>query len=165
MKQLMIKFSIAFASFIFFVVCVLTTTIKVAVAKSEMENQVAQEVSAEEENTERLLTNLEIVLNGGDREVCASVKNKFTLFPSTVYVIVQLFRSDSYCEDYNDMTLVAVNSTTDLDMGHIIEAKASTEGKQSYWMGRMRYRIGNKDWDERTVGAMYSAEGEFLGLA
>lgn len=117
------------------------------------------------ETSERLLTNLEISLNGGNGEVWATVKNKFTLFPSTVYVIVQLYVSDVYCEDYKEMTLVVANSTTDLDMGHTIEARASTEGKQRYWMGRMRYKIDGNSWEERTAGVgLYSGTGEFLGI-
>ena len=123
------------------------------------------EKETDEEISERLLTNLEISLNGGNGEVWATVKNKFTLFPSTVYVIVQLYVSDVYCEDYKEMTLVSQNSTLDLDMGHTIEARASTEGKQRYWMGRMRYKIDGNSWDERTAGVgLYSATGDFLGI-
>lgn len=129
------------------------------------ETDIVQEMAVSEENPERLLTNLGITLNGENGEVWATVKNRFTLFPSTVYVIVQLYRSDTYCEDYKEMTLVSANSTMDLDMGHTIEARGSTEGRESYWMGRMRYKIDNDPWDERTVGVgRYSADGEFLGI-
>ena len=124
-----------------------------------------EDISYTEDKSERLFTNLQIGLKGGDGEVWATVKNNFTLFPSTVYVIVQLFSSEVYCEDYEDMTLMAMNSTLDLNMGSTIEARASTGGKQLYWMGRMRYKIDGASWEEKTVGVgLYSADGEFLGL-
>lgn len=148
--------------------CTFTSMIQ-ASAEENMatsENGVEHETVLSKEDSTRLLTNLEIALNGGDGEVWTTVKNKFTLFPSTVYVIVQLYVSDVYCEDYKDMTLVASNSTMDLDLGKTIEARASTGGKQCYWMGRMRYKIDGDPWDERTVGVgLYSATGEFLGIS
>ena len=161
------KLLMAFAALAVCTVCTFTTVVHASAEETTETNKNAggQETSVREENTERLFTNLEIVLNGGNGEVWTTVKNKFTLFPSTVYVIVQLYVSDVYCENYQDMTLAAANSTMDLDMGNTIEARASTEGKQSYWMGRMRYKIDGDEWDERTVGVgLYSATGEFLGI-
>lgn len=166
-KKIKSKLSIAFATVALCAACSFTSVIY-ASADEKIEtnaNNALQEKVEKEQIEERLFTNLTIAINGGSGEVWTTVKNTFTLFPSTVYVIVLLYRSDEYCEDYTNMTLVATNSTTDLDMGNTIEARASTEWKQSYWMGRMRYRIGGADWDERTVGGLYSADGEFLGLA
>lgn len=114
----------------------------------------------------RLLETLSIALYGGDGKVWVTVKNDFTLFPSTVYVIVQLYSSSTYTESYEDMELVAVNSTLDLDMGHTITATASTNGKQMYWMGRLRYKVGSGDWKKEVLSGpgLFSASGEFLGL-
>lgn len=127
--------------------------------------QVDETEAVEEVNTKGIYTSLSISLNGGDSKVWTTVRNDFTLFPSTVFVIVQLYSSYTYCEDYRDMTLVTATSTTDLNMGESIVAEASTGGEQKYWLGRMRYKVDNKDWEERTVGVgLYSAEGEFLGI-
>ncbi len=127
--------------------------------------QVDETEAGEEVNTKGIYTSLSISLNGGDGKVWTTVRNDFTLFPSTVFVIVQLYSSYTYCEDYRDMTLVTATSTTDLNMGESIVAEASTGGEQKYWLGRMRYKVDNKDWEERTVGVgLYSAEGEFLGI-
>ena len=127
--------------------------------------QVDETEAGEEVNTKGIYTSLSISLNGGDSKVWTTVRNDFTLFPSTVFVIVQLYSSYTYCEDYRDMTLVTATSTTDLNMGESIVAEASTGGEQKYWLGRMRYKVDNKDWEERTVGVgLYSAEGEFLGI-
>ena len=124
---------------------------------------VAEEVN--DEKSPRVFTSLSISLNGGDGKVWTTVKNDFTLFPSTVYVVVQLYCSDTYQEDYRNMTLVSSNSITDLDMGKTITAEASTNGKQQYWIGRMRYKIGGGDWEERIAGpAKYSASGDFISL-
>lgn len=112
-----------------------------------------------------LFTSLTISLNGGDGKVWATVKNEFTLFPSTVLVIVQLYYSYTYCESYTDMVLISENSSTDLDIGKTVIAEASTDGEQKYWMGRMRYKIDGGSWKEKTVGVLlYSADGEYIGI-
>lgn len=121
--------------------------------------------SSQEVQPNGLYTSLSISINGGDGKVWVTVKNDLTIFPSTVYVIVQLFSSETYCEDYNDMTLAAANSTLDLNMGKSIVAQANTAGQQKYWIGRMRYRVDAGSWKEKTVGpALYDAEGNFLGI-
>lgn len=116
-------------------------------------------------NNKGLFTTLSISLNGGDGKVRTTVKNDFTLFYSTVRVIVQLYASDTYQEDYHDMELIWQNSTIDLDMGVTVTAEASTGGRQRYWIGRMRYSINAGGWEERTVGPLlYSAEGKYSGV-
>ncbi|MCM1439744.1 MAG: hypothetical protein NC131_11185 [Roseburia sp.] len=112
-----------------------------------------------------LFTNLSLSINGGDGKVWATVRNDFTLLPSTVNVIVQLYCSSTYQEDYNNMTLIAYNSILDLDMGKTIVAEASTNGEEKFWIARMRYRIDSQAWKEDIVGpARYNANGDFLGL-
>lgn len=126
---------------------------------------VKNEQPSSESATPYLFTQLSISLNGGNGKVWITVKNDFTFLPSTVMVIVQLYYSDTYCEDYQQMTLVASDSTMDLDMGKTITVEASTGGQQRYWMGRMRYKVDSADWKEKTVGVgLYSAEGNFIGI-
>ena len=73
-------------------------------ANAETDTDICCEaVQSSEESTEsgiepRLFTSLSISLNGGNGKVWATVKNDFTLFPSTVLVIVQLYTSYNYCE-------------------------------------------------------------------
>lgn len=119
----------------------------------------------EGEVTPRLFTSLTLSINGGDGKIWATVKNEFTLFPSTVYVIVELYSSTEYQESYSNMTLVAINSTLDLDMGDTLVAEYPTGGVQKYWQARMRYRIDNDSWKSKDTGTyLYSAEGEFLDI-
>lgn len=112
-----------------------------------------------------IYTSLSITLNGGDGKVWVTVRNDLTILPSTVYVIVQLYSSYDYAEDVNEMTLVCSNSSLDLNMGQSIIAEAYTNGEQRYWMGRMRYKIDNKEWEEKTVGpGVYNGNGDFVGI-
>lgn len=116
-------------------------------------------------STYGLFTSLSITINGGDGKVWTTVRNDFTLFPSTVIVILQLYAADSYVESYTEMTLMNQDSTMDLDMGKSITVSAPTGGKTRFWMGRMRYKIDSKGWEEDIVGAAkFDADGNFLGV-
>lgn len=101
-----------------------------------------------------LFVNMSISLNGGDGRVWATAKNDFELFSSTVKVIVQLYSSAEYEENYLNMDLLSANSILDLDKGKTLSTYGLTEGKQLYWIGRMRYKIDNKDWAEKIVGPL-----------
>ncbi len=120
----------------------------------------------DEENTVRgIYTSLSLSINGGDSKVWATVKNDITIFPSDVYVVVELYSSNTYQESYTDMELVSINSTPDLNMGKTITAEASTGGVQKYWHGRMRYKVDNGAWKEGSTGTMhYDGDGTFLGI-
>ena len=110
-----------------------------------------KKTSVTEENGAPLgiYTDLQFVLNGENGTVTASVKNKFTLFPSTVTVNLELYRSQKYEDNVSAMTLVASNYIYDLDQGETLSVTASTEGRQSFWKARARYKIDNKPWQER----------------
>ncbi len=114
-------------------------------AKAETTNQ------NEEVETRGIYTSLDLKIDGRNGEVWATVKNKFTLFPSTVYVIVQLYSSETYQDSWQNMTLVCQNSITDLDQGNSITTSASTNGEQKYWKARAYYKIDNKAWQEKTT--------------
>lgn len=64
----------------------------------------------EEAITRELMTNLSLAIGGCNGEVWAEVKNEFTLFPSTVWVYVELYSSDTYQEFYSTMTLEKMDS-------------------------------------------------------
>ena len=91
-----------------------------------------------------IYTDLQFVLNGENGTVTASVKNKFTLFPSTVTVNLELYRSQKYEDNVSAMTLVASNYIYDLDQGETLSVTASTEGRQSFWKARARYKIEDR---------------------
>ncbi len=132
-------------------------------AETETAEQIAQKADSEIEPI--LWTSLSLAIDGGDGKVWATVKNEFTLFPSTVWVILELYSSDTYQESHLNMTLVGRESTLDLDMGHTLTITASTGGVQKYWQGRMRYKIDNDEWKEGNTGTLlYDADGNFLNI-
>ncbi len=96
-----------------------------------------------------IYTDLQFALNGENGTVTASVKNKFTLFPSTVTVNLELYRSYDLQDSVSSMTLIASNNIYDLDQGETLSVTASTEGRQSFWKARASYKIDNKPWQER----------------
>ena len=131
----------------------------------------SNEYVSEDENvlgtpdTPNLFTTLSISIDGGNGYVIATAKNDFTLFSSTVYVIVQLFSSYTYQENYQNMTMVASDYTLDLDMGDTISVSSSTNGEQKYWLARIRYKVNNGSWKEKDTGpVLCDANGDFLGL-
>ncbi len=102
-----------------------------------------------------LYTDLQFSINGENGRVKATVKNKFTLLPSTVTVTVELYRSSDYEESIADMTMVASNKVYDLDQGKTVSASASTEGKAGYWKARASYRIDSKTPQEKISETVY----------
>ncbi|MDE7379458.1 MAG: hypothetical protein K2N14_00255 [Clostridia bacterium] len=109
-------------------------------------------------------TDLSLSINGGNGKVWATVKNDFTLFFSTVTVVVFLYSSDTYAESYEDMTLVSTNEIRDLDVGKTITTEAETGGVEKFWLARMRYNINSGGWESRqTAACRISGTGEFLG--
>lgn len=138
---------------------------KVAMAQTSETEEPSKVTSEEDISARGLFTSLSLSINGGDGKIWVTVKNDVTIFPATVYVIVELYCSLEYQEKHEDMTLVSINSTMDLDMGKTIVAEASTGGVEQYWQGRMRYKIDTKAWEERNTGTVkYSAQGEPLGI-
>lgn len=107
------------------------------------------------ENTEAtpygLFTNLTLSIDGGNGQVWATAKNKFTLFSASIPVVVEIYSSDTYQESYKDMTLESRNYINNLKMGQTVTATASTNGQQKYWKGRMYFNIDNKGWEEEVT--------------
>ena len=79
-------------------------------------------------DTYGIYTSLSISLSGGDGILRTTVRNDLTIFPSTVYVVLQLYSSTSYCESYHEMVLEGEAVIADLDMGNSISVEASTGG-------------------------------------
>ncbi len=115
--------------------------------------------------TRGIYTALSISIDGGDGAVWATVRNDLTIFPSTVIVYVELYSSTNYCESYKDMHLEVMNSTGDLNMGQSISARASINGVEKYWQGRMRYKVDSGSWKEEITGTVhFDANGNYIGI-
>ena len=159
--------------FIFTLCIIIIASIIVAISLNvnysyaETDNSISDATDEEEKEVQpRAFTTLSISINGGDNKVWATVRNDFTLFPSTVVVVVELYSSLTYTDDYTKMDFVVANSIDDLDMGHTISAEAPTGGVDKYWIGRMRYQIDRNSWKSKVTGVCkISATGEFLGYA
>lgn len=129
------------------------------------ENAQASEASAEEEISERLFTTITLSISGdnlGRGNIYATAKNEFTLFPSTVPVVVSLYSSSVASTDYRSMTLQASVSTEDLNMGETLTAIANTNSRQYYWYAVAEYKEGGS-WKTVEVGpALYDARGYYI---
>ncbi len=148
--------SISFLSFIitlFLVICLIPTTNTVVTHADSgtLNSEEFTTVETTDTSTYGVFTSLSIALDGDNGEVWAIAKNKITIFPSTVRVIVELYSSFTYQESHLNMTLEAKNNIADLDMGKTLEARASTKGEQKYWKARMYYKVDNKDWVEQST--------------
>lgn len=107
-----------------------------------------------------IYTSIRLDIYGGGGKVWVTANNHLTILPSTVWVIVELYSSETYQSSYEDMTLVASNSIADLNMGESIVAESSTGGVQKYWCGCVRYKVDNKQWEEMTTGTfLFTADG------
>lgn len=133
-------------------------------------NAAAQETAAEQatENSgetvqPRIWTNLSLNLKGENGVVTASVKNTFTLFPSTVPVSIELYFSETYTTDYTKMDVVVYDSTPDLNMGETISVSAPTQGVQGYWCARVRYQENMGSFkDMITPVCLYDEDANFI---
>ena len=116
--------------------------------------------------TRGIYTSLTISIKGENGIVRTTVKNEITIFPATVYVIVELYSSVNFTDSYQNMTLESTVQIGDLDLGKTITAEASTNGVQKYWMGRTRYKVDNGAWKEMDTGiCLYDANGNFIRYA
>ena len=110
-----------------------------------------------------IYTSMGITLDGGNGKVWVTASNHLTILPSTVWVRVELYSSETYQSSYEDMTLVASNSIADLNMGESIIAEASTGGVQKYWCGCVKYKVDNKQLEEMITGTfLFTADGTLV---
>ena len=126
-----------------------------------------EKAGAEYENPEAseygLFTKLTLTLDCGNGKVWATVKNTYTVLPSTVRVSVELYKSGSYKPTYKEMELASENSVEDLDIFQTVTAEAPAGGKTCFWQARMYYRIDNGAWREQLTKVMaINAEGKIV---
>ncbi len=96
-----------------------------------------------------IITKLDLKVDFEGDKASATVKNTFTLFPAEARVQVYLYYSETEADTYAGMTEVATGSTEDLDQGKSLTASWDTKGRGGYFLGRMRYRIDNREWEEK----------------
>lgn len=121
--------------------------------------------TVEEITTRGIYTSLSLSINGGDGRVWATVKNDITIFPATVMVVVELYCSDVYEENHENMTVVSRSASLDLNMGETLVAEGYTNGEDKYWQGRMRYKVDEGDWESKDTGTFHLDEnGDLIGI-
>ena len=113
-------------------------------------------VSVQEESASpRIFAHLTLSISGGDGRgnIYATVKNEFTLFPSTVNVVVSLYSSPIASTDYENMQLQATANSNDLNMGTTL----------LYWYAVAEYQEGGGAWKTIEAGpALYDARGYYI---
>ena len=123
-------------------------------------------VSVQEESASpRIFAHLTLSISGGDGRgnIYATVKNEFTLFPSTVNVVVSLYSSPIASTDYENMQLQATANSNDLNMGTTLTAIANNGGRQLYWYAVAEYQEGGGAWKTIEAGpALYDARGYYI---
>lgn len=145
----LIAFLCVIAIIVLSMVAIISTTDKseVQAASISMEKQSDTVLLTRSEASERgWFTYITASLTGGNSYVTAVAKNEFTLFPSTIRVIVTLYSSNTYQENIANMTLESTATTDNLDIFATLEASAYTGGVQKYWRGRVEYKFDNDDW-------------------
>lgn len=110
-----------------------------------------------------LFVNMSIGLTNEGATIIAVAKNEFTLLPSTVEVIVELYSSESYQTTYLNMTLENRAYIADLDQGQSLSTSASTNGQQRWWIARTSYKRDASAWKELvTTACLYDGDGNFI---
>ena len=121
--------------------------------------------TVEEITTRGIYTSLSLSIDGGSGKVWATVKNDITIFPATVMVVVELYSSDEYQENHEDMKIVSRVDSLDLNMGETLVAEGYTNGQDKYWQARMRYKVDADPWKEKDTGTFhFDGEGNLIGI-
>lgn len=162
----MSKFKKIFVVFYFAIafICIVMLVCFNPITAFATEHGTCLEETDEEENgivTYGVFTSISLRIDCGNSKVWATAKNDFTLFPSKVYVSIMLYSSYTFTEDYREMTLESSNAIGDLNIGKSITTESPTGGATKYWLARIRYKIDNGSWKEKTVGSiLINAAGE-----
>ena len=114
------------------------------------------------ENVEPLALFVDVVLaiGGENGEVYSAAQTQIAIFATTIYVVLELYSSDTYQEAYTNMTLEKRVASNNLKKGEIIKASVPTNGVQKYWRGRMYYRADSGNWKfGETDTVLFDANG------
>ena len=95
--------------------------------------------------------------------VWAKVHNDFTLGFSTIAVYVELYSSSTYQEDYTLMDLESMNYISDLNLNKTLQTSSKIDGRQRYWMARMRYKFDGNNWVVKTTAThLFDKDGHLI---
>ena len=122
------------------------------VAAEEVAERELETVSLSQAEPLGIFTSLSLSINCDSRQVWATVKNDVSIFLSTVKVYVELYSSVTYKSSYQNMTLESRAYVSDLDMGKSLTTYALIDGVKRYWIARVYYKVGSKDWAEKMTG-------------
>ncbi len=109
-------------------------------------------VPPDENGSYSIITKLDLKVEFDGDAAAAKVKNTFTLFPATARVQAYLYYSETETNSYAEMTEVATEYIEDLNLGKTLTASWDTKGRGGYFRARMRYKIDNREWEERVTG-------------
>lgn len=107
-----------------------------------------------------LFVSVSVAIDGANGEVWAAAQTKSAIFAKAIYVVLELYSSDTYQDSYLNMTLEKRVSTANLAKGDIIKAVMPTNGVQKYWRGRMYYKADSANWKyAETSTALFDPNG------
>ena len=76
-----------------------------------------------------------------------------------------MYYSEEYTDNHENMIVADRQATTDLNMGKTIVAESSTNGRELYWQGRMRYKVDDDAWEVKNTATIHCGpDGEYLGI-
>lgn len=123
--------------------------------------ETVENIASEEEITPYAMTKIEIGTTADSTYVYAHAKNTFTLFSSTVPVYLYLYASTYATPNIEEMTLMASNYITDLDMNKEITCSAR-HTEQLYWCAHVIYSASGKTKTVTSAPILYSVDGTQL---
>ncbi len=107
-----------------------------------------------------LFVDVAVALNGDNGEVWAAAQTKAAIFATTIYVVLELYSSDTYQDSYTNMKLEGRVHSQNLKKGEIIKVVIPTNGKEMYLRGRMYYKADSADWKYvETSTELFDANG------
>lgn len=93
-----------------------------------------------------LYVRVAVSIDGGNGEVWSIAQTTTAIFASSIYVVLELYSSDTYQDSYTGMTLEKRVSSSNLRKGETIKAVMPTNGVQKYWRGRMYFKADSGSW-------------------
>ncbi len=134
--------------------CIVALILPLAGNKAQAET--LSETQSDQPDTRGIFTKLTLTLDSaGDGYITASVRNDFTLGYSTIQVVVEIYASNEFCENYQDMVRMARKTTLDLDIYDTLSVTCAVGGQPRYWCALMKYKQDQKDWETKVTSLVY----------
>lgn len=138
----------------------LTPTTALAEENLEVTNNALLAISGNMAEPYALFVDIVLGINGSNGEVWSIAQTRVAIFATTIQVVLELYSSETYQEDYHNMTLEKRVSVYNLKQGQTLKAVMPTNGVEKYWKGRVYYKIDSADWKFGvTPTTLYDANG------